>query len=518
MMKRRRDLHRKRNSNRKLIACITIIIFIAQAAYGIYFAYVQGILLNDAFSRTANAFYVVFVKPPRYSSIGLVWNPLPSTLQLPFMFLAKFWRPIASKGIAAAINTAIFSALTAGVLLNTFFKLNVSKKYSLLAVALYALNPFIFFYGSNGMSEVVAFFFMICSVCCLVLWMRSGAARYMIELGFALSALFLTRYEAIPFAAAVGISVILHTLFSREERKYIADYSEKEHYYYIEGTLILIFTPFVYTIFLWILFNLVITGNPLYFLNSVYSNVSQSVFAEIKGNYFQILLYALKRALPFLPLFFSILLTRIVRKKLTKHDFISLAMLVAVMIIFHYLMLIKGTSFGWLRFFAYSLPICIAWIPYEISECEPKFLNFAKTAMIVGLVLSSFLCFRALNDKDLAKEEKFVHVSSEAYAVADYINANIPDQKILMDVFTLSGVMLNVNNTDNLVVSSSLNFNACVKDPLHNGINYIVVPNPEGVGNLDAINMRYKDLYKNGADWCKEEAVFDDIKLFKVID
>ncbi|MDF2595859.1 MAG: rane protein, partial [Clostridia bacterium] len=192
---------KKYNPNFKLVMIIATTVFFAELVYGIYLGYVKGILLNDAFSRTANAFYVVFVKPSRYASIGLVWNPLPSTLQIPFMALARYWRPIASSGISGTITTAAFAALGVGILLNTFLNLKISRKYAVLIVLLYALNPFIFFYGSNGMSETFSFFFIICSVSALTLWMERGTSRYMIQLGFALVGLFYTRYEALPFAA-----------------------------------------------------------------------------------------------------------------------------------------------------------------------------------------------------------------------------------------------------------------------------------------------------------------------------
>ena len=508
----------KQNRDFKLIVAVVIAIFFAEIIYGIYLGYVKGILLNDAFSRTANAFYVVFVKPPRFSSIGLVWNPLPSTLQIPFMFLAKLWRPIASRGISAAIVSSLFASATVGLLLNTLLRLNISKKYSILISLLYAFNPFIFFYGANGMSEAIAFFFMVYCISSLLFWMKWGSSKYLIQLGLALAGLFYTRYEGIPFAAAVGICIILNIVFNSAEDKYIVENTIRERYYYVESTLILVFTPLVYAIILWVLFNFIISGNPLYFLNSVYSNVSQSTFAEISGSLFEIFIYAMKRAVPFLILFFGITAVRLIQRKLLKHNFIALAVFIVLMIVFHYLMILKGNSFGWLRFFAYSLPICIIWIPYELSECKAKYLRLTKTVFAFALIVSAMLCFQALNDKELAKEEQFTRLSRETYEIAEYININIPDEKILMDVFMSGGVMLNVNNIDNLVVSSSLNFRNCVKDPLHNGINYILVPNIAGVGNLDAINLEYKDLYEHGAEWCEEEVAFENFKLFRVID
>lgn len=508
-----------KNKNFKIVLIFGIFLFIIEAVYGVYLSYYQGILLNDAFSRTANAFYVVFVKPARYSSIGLVWNPLPSTFQIPFMFLARIWRPIASGGIAAAITTAAFAALSSCIIYDTLLKYKISKGYSFFITILYSINPFIFFYGCNGMSEAFSFFFMIYCICKMGLWFRSGKSKHIIEIGFALAGLFFSRYEAIPFAAALGVCMGLNILFNRKENKYIiAENKSKEKFYYMEGTFILIFTPIAYAVVLWILFNFIISGNPLYFLNSVYSNVSQSTFAEVSGSLFQVFLYSMKRALPFLPVTFAIIILRIAQKKLFKYDFLSFIMFVLFMLGFHYIMLLKGNSFGWLRFFAYSLPISAAWIPYELYICDKKYLKFAKSLFAVSLIVSGAFCYWALNDDDLAKEEKYARLTQETYVIADYINKNINyEDRILLDVFTLSGVMLNIENTDNLVVSSSLDFEECVEDPVHNNIDYILVPSPNGIGNLDAINIVYKDLYENGTDWCVEEMAFNGFKLFRVI-
>ncbi|MDD3306671.1 MAG: transposase [Acetobacterium sp.] len=509
------------NHNKKFFWLIIGIVFLLEAAYGIYLGYGMGVLFGDAYSRTANAFYVVFIKPQRYASIGLVWNPLPSTVQIPFMYLAEFWRPIASKGISGTITTAFFAALSAGMILKTFHKFKVPNGYALLVTLLYTLNPFIFFYGANGMSETISYFFMIYSVCSITQWIKFGTSKYMIHLGFALAGLFLTRYEAIPFAIAIAICVILNILLNPEEKKYVLLKNKNERFYYIEGTLILVFLPMGYTVFLWILFNFVITGNPFYFLNSVYSNVSQSTFATVNGTYFEIVLYVMERAILFLPLYFAIVLIRIKEKRFHNFDFISLSTFVIAMLAFHYIMLLKGDSYGWLRFFSYSLPICIAWIPYEISICSSKNLKLAKLVIVCSLIISSFMYMNVFaNNKELAKEEigSFEgSVNKESYTVADYLNTKIPDKKILMDAFTLSGVVLNTENIDNLVISSSPNFYDSVEDPLHHGIDYLIVPDPSGVGALDAINSRYRNLYENGTEWCVEEMKFDGFKLFRVI-
>ena len=490
--------------------------FLFELAYGFYVCHFKGVILNDAFSRTANAFYVIFVKPARYASIGLIWNPLPSTLQLPFVAFAKFWRPFASSGICAVIVTALCAAATVWVLLDAFERMKVKRSYAILLTLLFASNPFIFFYGCNGMSEMIFFCLMVYIVCNFTFWIKMGKSKHLVRIAFALVFLFFTRYEAIPFAAALGLCVIIHILFNKKEKMYYPPKAFAERYFYIEGTLVLVFTPLAYGIFLWILFNWVINGNPLYFLNSAYSNVSQSLFTRNFGSFSDILIYELERLLPFIPLFLMIILIRILRNKWKQSDFFIFTIFNVVLMAFHYYMIYSGSSFGWLRFFSYTLPISMAFLPYELSETEIKNQKKVLVAIVLALLASWGLCSWALQDKDLAKEELNITISDEVYEISDYINTYLPENKVLMDSFLTNGVILNVKNIDNLVVSSSLNFYECVSAPGKYGIEYILVPDTSGVGNLDALNQQYPNLYKDGADWCELEADFEGFRLYRV--
>ncbi|WP_333858953.1 hypothetical protein [Clostridium sp.] len=496
-----------------------LVVFITEFIAGIYFSYFKGILLNDAFSRTANAFYVLYVKPIRLASIGFVWNPLPSILQLPFVALSKIWRPIVSSGISAVIITSISAGFSAVLLLKTFTKFNIQRKYSICIILLYITNPFIFFYGMNGMSEEPFFLAIIYIVTNMTLWMKKGKPEYIVKISFALAVAFLCRYEAIPFSAAVGIGVLINIFFNEKEKKFIPHNLKREKYYYAEGTTIVLYAPILYTILIWIFLNWTITGNPFYFLNSVYSNATQSQFTKPAGSYLEIILYILKRALPFLPPFFAIIITRLTTKRLVKNDFFILFVLIISMIIFHFLMLIKGSSYGWLRFFSYSLPICIAWIPYELSEfkktLQPLFFNI----LCVFLIISSISTVIALSSPVIAIEEHYVVVSEQCTQISEYINEELPDDKVMMDSFLTSAIILNIKNIDNIVVSSNLNFNKYLNYPAKYGIKYIIVPDPDnGIGVLDSFNKKYPSLYRQGTDWCTLKKEFEGYKIFQVID
>lgn len=495
---------------------IFLVVFFIELCFGFYMCYIKGVILSDAFSRTANSFYVLMVKPVRFASIGLVWNPLPSVLQLPFILFSKIWRPIASKGLSAVIVNSIFSGISAVLIIDTFKRFKTNRKFVAIATFLYVFNPFIFYYGCNGMSEGIFFTIIIFCICKLTLWMKFGKSRHIVEIAFAFVFLFFTRYEAIPFAFSIGLCIIIRLLFCKNERKYWVDTTWRERYFYVEGTMTLLYTPMAYSILLWVIFNWVISKNPIYFLNSAYSNISQSIFSSDFGTVTDIFIYVIQRSIPFISLFIAILLIRIITKRTIKSDIIGLSLIVFIMIAFHFYMLQSGKSFGWLRFFAYCLPICFSWIPYEISELKSENKKTGQAICIAALFITFILCTLALQDPDLSKEEHNLVISDETKKVADYINTKLQDETILMDCFLTNNIVLNIDNVDHLIVSSSLNFGDCVKDPVGMGVGYILVPDTSGVGNLDAINSRYPTLYKEGAEWCQEEESFTGYKLYRV--
>ena len=171
----------KINNRREWI--LAVIVFLCELVLGTYLGY-HKILLGDAMSRTANAFYVFYSIPHKLTSMGLVWNPLPSVIQLPFVLLSKLWRPLVTKGISMAFATALFQAWGVKALYRTFHVLNCRERDALLITLLYALNPYVVFYGANGMSEIMMASAGIQVISCLSAWMRKGRPYYLIMMGF----------------------------------------------------------------------------------------------------------------------------------------------------------------------------------------------------------------------------------------------------------------------------------------------------------------------------------------------
>jgi hypothetical protein len=460
-------------------------------------------------------------------------------LELPIVAFAPLWKPLVSKGIASCIITALFQALSVGYLLYTFMRFKIPKAASLFVTLIYACHPYIFYYGANGMSEDIFMFFLIYCVCNLTLWLRDGTAGYISKMAFGLAGGFLVRYETIPFAAGLGICVILNILCNQEQKIFWnAAGKKKERYFYVEATLAMLYTPAIYAGIVWIMICWAITGNPLYFFNSSYSNSAQSTMAAKVTSIMGLAKYVGFRAMPFLTFFLAVVLIRIIRRRLLRSDFFCLLILVMSLLGFHTFMYWHGSSFGWLRFFCYSLPICAAWMPYEMSVYEkeegrlrplrthysngrhyasPRLFSSGSRSLMavlpISLLVSALLLNNVMEGRSVADYDGSTH--GQENEIVDYINDYLPDKMILTDVFTTYYIAVNVDHFDNLVVSSSLNFKKCVANPVDNGVEYLLVPDPHKV-NFDAVDTAYPDLYAHGADWCVEEKNFGDFKLFRV--
>lgn len=496
---------------------IFVLVFVAETAYGIYLGYFQDVLLGDAVSRTANAFYVFFCKPYRFTSMGLVWNPLPSLLQLPFVLLAKIWRPFVTKGIGAAVVSASFAAWQGKTLIRTFELLKVDRLPSLLLTVLFCMNPYIFFYGANGMSEIIFLAFAVQIVCSLSLWMRKGGGSHLISLAIGFVGMFLTRYEAIPFAIFVALGMCVQMLFTQRERKYYPADNRKEVFFYVEGSMWVTFFPLIYSVLAWIFYNWSITGNPLYFMNSGYSMSAYSSYYTSVGGISGAVGYVWERVWPFLIIFCGLLAVRILTKTFFQPDTLILTFVTLGLSVFQFFMITTGKSGGYVRYLCYPLVIAAAWIPYQMCVLKGSKRKLAALIMSAVLIVNSLYFSWAFQNSSLMREDTLLKVPAKSVQVADYINSHLKNGRILMDSYRTYYIIMNVNNVDNLVVSCSPDFAQAVKNPIKNKIDYLVVPQIGSYGNMDALNIAYPDLYWHGEKWCQEVTTIGEYKIYKVL-
>lgn len=515
---------------RNLSWIIFLFVFGAEASAGYYLNHVRQLISGDSISRVANAFYVIYTVPPHLASIGMVWTPLPSLLELPLMLLWPLYHPIASSALAGVIVSSFFAALTSLLLFRTFAEYRHSIAFSTFCVLLYAFNPYIFLYGSNGMSEIIFCFMIIWSVTDLIKWMEDKRTYYAVRIAVALALAFLSRYEAITFAAGIAICVVVILLFSKEFAHLESRSRRRETYYLIESNLVVFMTPVAFSVIVWLAYNYLITGNALYFLNSTYSNLGQSggilndkALAAIYRQPAGVLAYVLGKAFWFIPPALLIILKRIFTGKVFHKSFLIFLIILVFSEILQCFLLFEGKSAAWLRYFMYPLPVAAAWLPYELRTVKNALLKYAGVFLVFAA--SGVLTFYVLVNPVKAPDQYNVFGNNKGSLsietqnrIADYINRNLPDATILMDTFTTFSVVLGSDHPQNLIVSSSLIFNEAIKHPKEHKVQYILIPDPKDpLGSLDAVNTFYPGLYDSGSDFCVLQETFKDFKLYKVI-
>ncbi len=507
----RRTAYKRIKRNERLLFAA---VFIIEWAFGVYLGY-NGVLLGDAMSRTANAFYVFYSEPYNLTSMGFVWNPLPSLLQLPFVLLSKLWRPFVTKGIAMSFASALFAAWGAKGLYQTFHLMKVKEKYALPVVLLYCFNPYIFFYGANGMTELMMASCGIQIICSLTLWMKKGHASEMITMAFCFALMFLIRYEAIPFAIFIALGMALHMMCSRRERRYFPE-KGLEKLWYVEGSMWVTFLPIIYAVVVWILYNWSITGNPFYFLNSGYSMSAYSAYYTSYGGLFDVISYVFSRTWPFLIMPACVLISLFLSHRVKKHDTVIMILAMFGLMFFTTIMIVLGKSGGYVRYLCYPLMFSVAFLPYIYAKAGPYLKRVACVAL-AGLVLTGGVFIWAFQYSDTFREDLLLNIPAQTTQLSDYINHHLRGRRILMDSYRTYYAIMNVDVPEDLVISCSMDFEDCVADPVGTGIEYVVVPQIGSYGNMDALNIAYPELYYKGAPWAQLEAELGEFKLYKVI-
>ena len=503
-------LNTENNKIKNMFIFVLFFFLYLVAAY--YLVYHLQFVFSDAVSRAEKAFLVIYDNEPKLAAIGFIWNPLPSLLQIPLLFVLK---PLAKFGFSGNIISALFGALSCVYVYKFFDRTSLSRSLKWFFMLLFGLNPMILFYATNGMSESMFIFFLMLATWHFVMWQESQKMNDIIMFSLAISLAFLTRYEAIPFAITIGLLIILF------------DFYKHKNFRNVEGNLILYAAPVISALLIWVVANWLIMGDPLYFLHGQYSNVDQSQFISgdakgVQGLFWGVISYAIKRMWFIFPAYLITVVFVLYRK--FSFETVAVVLLSITIPIFQCIMIFTGSSYGWLRFFIYVIPF--AFILFSQYLHNEKRSQFMIAVFLVMFLLSDISSFGAMKNKTYGKEEIQVinamrgDVSSNnSYItdveIANYINENLGDKKILMDDFIGFGIILNSLNPKIFINDSDADFAASIADPKRY-CDYILVKKPNDLGTLDAINKKYPTLFDSGSNFAHLSKDFGTWRLYEV--
>ena len=550
----------ERRRHRSSGAGLYFVVFAAYVAVGMVLSLHFNLVDSDSPSRVANAGYVLFSRDPHLGAIGFVWNPLPSLAEIPLLLLSHLWPPLLSQGQAATFMAAAFMAGAVWQVRAITLDRGVPSLWRWIIIAGFVLNPMIFLYGGNGMSEAPYIFFTLWAVRRLLRWVRSDQVNDLVVAGIALGLDYLTRYEAAVAAAAatavvIGVAMLRSSATSRRDRAKHAG---------VDGTVVAF--PFFVCFMGWTLASWITTGVAFSQFSSQYGNSSQvsnastgvAAFQRLAGGPITIVVRDILYLEPLLPLVVIVVLVLAVRR--TEVDSLVPIAVFGGVLVFEAYAQFSGQTFAWFRFFIMAVPLMVVlatllW-PYRggphpypphakavhnqgvlgrrsrpfvlrpgiarLSRRLGPMVASRRNQTIVGgcavaiFVLSSIPATWAGMMNPLVgtqSEQTGLHAVADSGFrspapsalrnngyVANYLDRlDLPDGSVLMDTFIGWDVWLQSQHRKQFVITSDYDFAAFLNAPYESGIRYILVSDPVQDGRADAINQRYPTIYRDGA-------------------
>ena len=229
-----------------------VVAYIVYAGLGLYMTLHVHLVLGDAQSRLANAYFALWNAPAKLAAIGFFWPPLQTLVLIPFAAI----RPLATSNAALPLSSALFAAGTVVVVDRTLALSRIHAGLRLAIVAAFGLNPIVLFYAGNGMAESLYLFLLASALAVFVRWLLVPRWHHLLHVGVLLALAILGRFE-VSFWLPVLVVGIATVAALRG-----ASFST------IEGSLLVVVVPVAYALGLWMFFNWVLIGDPVGFLHA----------------------------------------------------------------------------------------------------------------------------------------------------------------------------------------------------------------------------------------------------------
>ncbi|MGE2716872.1 hypothetical protein ACQI4L_22680 [Mycolicibacterium litorale] len=463
----------------------------------------------DAPNRVANAGFALQSRDPHLSAIGFVWNPLPSMVEIPLVWLSQWWPALKHAGLAGVVQSALFMAGAAVVVRRIAIDRGVGRGWQWIAVAAFALHPMIVLYGASGLSEAAQMFSLLWCVRHLMLWCEHGRVGDLALTGLALGVGYLARYEALP--AAVGVvAVVAAVSWVRSPRAVRRSAT-------VLNVLIAVF-PFATAFVAWAVTGWIINDELFATLTSQYGNSSQvagrlaHAAGHDAGSTWPVIASRLFGMQPLVGVAIAVAVV-VAAVRRTIGTVVPVAVFGATLA-FAFVAQANSTTFGWFRFYLLAIPlvICVALAAWQLAKWPSVLL------LVASLVVAIPFTGRLVTDEDVAYgqlESGFVslvdphgHPPAEHPArrrlisertLAQWFDAKeLPPGSVLMDSFLTWGIWLSSKEPEQFVITSDYDFTAALNRPWDFGIRYIVATNPR-LNVADAVNRRYDSMWDDGA-------------------
>ena len=498
----------------------------------------NGFILGDALSRVQASESVLYSRDPHLAAIGFIFTPLTAMLEIPGMLLMPLWPDLTARAFAGSIMSAIFMAGAVVQVYSVGSDRGLPRSYVVAITVLFACNPMIAFYGSNGMSEAPFVFFLLWAVRRLILWMVDDDVHHLVTAGgIAMGLAYLTRYDAVGTVAAagflVGITTFLRARAAPRFRRALLD-------------LMLVSLPGFAAFVGWAVTSWLITGDAFAQFTSQYGNsaILKQSGGATAGTFTEGLAFALVCIVLLAPTLVPIAAwAGFIRWRRPNWAALAVPILMfGAVLAFQAYTFASGSTFPFMRFYIAAIPFaaCLAMLavpdgeflaPKRRGRYAPDVSGESTTrhgrfgyvpvalAFAIGVPFSAYgmslpeyapqeyalatVLHPDPNDVSPQKavERRIVATFSTERQIADYLDGlNLPESSVITDTVYGFAVVTASKYPRTFVVPSDPDFVKLLNDPSAHGIRYLLAVPPTGRGISDALNQRYPTLYETGSD------------------
>lgn len=524
-------------SDRRLKITVYFAFLVLYLAVGYWLQVRHDFIMGDTLSRVVATQSVLFSRDPHLAALGFIFTPVSAMVQIPGVLLSPWWPDIAVRAFAGTIMSSLFMAGAAVQVLSMGADRGLPRAYSVTITLLFALNPMIVFYGSNGMSEAPFVFFMTWAVRRLIMWMVDDDVHHLITAGgIAMGLAYLTRYDALASVGSAGLLVGITTYLRAKPaprlRRAVLD-------------MLIVSGPGVLAFFGWAAAGWLITGEAFAQFTSQYGNTAileqSGQTAPNFGNGIEFAMVCVMLLAPtMLPLALWVAMQRWGRPN-WQVLVVPLTMFGAVLA-FQTYSYATGSTFPFLRFFIIAIPLtaCLAMlaVPDGVLREPTRRGRYAPTVppetpqrgsvarysavaatVALGIPLTLFGMAQptyapqeyglgAILNPDpynvtdrKATEHRIARTFGTERKIAEYLeNLNLPDSSVITDTVYGFGILAASSRPRVFVIPSDPDFTELLNDPPANGIRYLLAVPRAGRGTADALNVRYPTLYDTGAE------------------
>ncbi|MBV9256403.1 MAG: glycosyltransferase, partial [Ktedonobacteraceae bacterium] len=239
-----------------IIACITSIV-----ACRYYFVN-QEILLNpDAHSHMRIARSVFDNLTPGLAQLGSVWLPLPHILMWPFIWNDYLWH----SGLAGSFVAMPCYVVAAIYIFLAAKRVTRNSGASFVGTLVFIFNPNVLYLQTTPLSETVCMVTFAAACYYFLVWIQEDTLQSLVLTSACAFLATLARYDGWPLFVALLCFIPLVGLFKRQR------------FLRIQGNVITFVLLGGLGIVLWLTWNKMIFGDPLYFQRGIYSSQAQQM-------------------------------------------------------------------------------------------------------------------------------------------------------------------------------------------------------------------------------------------------